>query len=94
MHVNFRVAKSNNSDSHNNLPSDALGLSCQDVHPLLLVGAEAMDMLHSGSSLLQTSLCQLPAQPAKIQANIQEKVEVFTELELLYKKYPEAKTEL
>lgn len=72
----------------------SLGLSCQDIRPLLVVGAEAMDTFHSGSSPLQTSLCQLPAQPAKIQADIQEKVEAFTELELLYKKYPEAKTEL
>jgi len=72
----------------------SLGLSCQDIRPLLVVGAEAMGMFHSGSSPLQTSLCQLPAQPAKIQADIQEKVEAFTELELLYKKYPEAKTEL
>lgn len=78
----------------------SLCLPCQDICPLLPAGAlggvraEAIDVFLSGSSLLQSSLCQLWTQPAKIQANIQEKVEVFTELKLLYKKYPEAKTEL
>lgn len=75
----------------------SLCLPCQDICPLLPAGAlggvraEVMDVFLSGSSLLQSSLW---TQPAKIQANIQEKVEVFTELKLLYKKYPEAKTEL
>lgn len=78
----------------------SLCLPCQDICPLLPAGAlggvraEARGVFLSGSSLLQSTLCQLGTQPAKIQANIQEKVEVFTQLRLLYKKYPAAKTEL
>lgn len=78
----------------------SLCLPCQDICPLLpaaalsRVRAEAMDVFLSRSSQLQPSLCLLWVQPAKAQANTQEKVEVFTELKLLYKKYPEAKTEL
>lgn len=73
---------------------------CQDICPLLPAGAlggvqgEAMDVFLSGTSLLHPSLCQSWTHPAKIQANIPEKVEIFTELKLLYKKYPEAKPEL
>lgn len=77
----------------------SLWLPCQDICPQLPAGAlggawaEAVDVFLSGSSLLQSSPCQLWTPPAKIQENTQGKVEVFTELELLYKKYPEAKNQ-